>query len=202
MSAELVAHRASVSVRPHDDPDAMDDERPTIVDPNCVPAPWWRRLGRWLARLMRPVPSLPELPPIPSPVHAAPSAYSRAAMLEEVFHFLWRVELGSVRAVGRLALHILAVRSHGLDGATEAHVCFVLSRLQPDNDGTIALPGLRDRMMGVPNDAVDRALLQLEARGLIELLPALSHDDVRGRGAAIQHRTRGKLSRCVVREVP
>ncbi len=200
----IVMKRPPIAAVPSSAPPPAEDHRPTLFDPNCVPS-WWRRFGAWLGhagrslgRRMRPVIALPELPPLPPPTRGGTLVCANAVALEEVFHLLWRLGPEDVRAVGRLVHHILAARALGPEPLTDARVLFVLSRLWPDADGTVTLEQLRDRMAGFPRALLDDALLRLEAREEIALLPA-EENDVRGEGAALRHPTRGSLSRCALR---
>jgi hypothetical protein len=189
---------------PSSSPPAAEDQRLTLFDPHCVPsrwrrvAAWLRHAGRSLARLLQPVIALPMLPPLPPPKRSPTLVCANTASLEEVFHLLWRLDHEEVCAVGRVAHHVLAARALGPEPMTDAHVLFVLSRLWPDTDGTVMLERLRDRMSRLPRVVLDEALLRLEAREEIALLPA-DQNDLRGEGAALRHPTRGMLSRCAIR---
>jgi hypothetical protein len=190
-------------------PAPLEDQRPTLPDPSCVPpapeeaqAPWWRRVGLWLRQRLHPVPVAPDLPPLPPPFPPgtllSQESFVRLSMAEELLHLLWRFPPEHLRAVLRLGAHIVNVQALGPEAMLEAHVHFVLSRLRTDADGTISLARLRDRVVGYPRAAVDQALLRLEAQERITLFPAPGEVDVRSLAGALQHPTRGALTRCTV----
>ena len=164
---------------------ARSDDRTTTIDlsapvhhdePRGSIPPWWRRLGARLGalfRLRREQPALPPLPP-PSRSGTVVSQASRVGglLVEEMFHWLWRLDAQPLASIEALAAHVRAARAAGPSAFLEAHVRFVVSRELPGRDGTIRVSRLRDKLIGHPRHDVDRVLAHLAAEGLFDLMAA------------------------------
>jgi hypothetical protein len=164
---------------------ASSDNRATSIDlappvhhdePKEPKRPWWRRLGAWLVgcRWFRQSPRT--LPPLP-PQSRGGTLVSQASelsgpLLDEMFHWLWRLDEQRLESIEALSAHVRAARAGGPRAFLEEHVRFVLSREHPGRDGTIRISRLRDKLVGYARGDVDQALSQLAAEGVIELVAA------------------------------
>jgi hypothetical protein len=167
-------------------PDAApSDNRATNIDlappvhhdePTQPKRPWWRRLGAWVVARRWPRRAPLALPPLPPPSRGG-TLVSQASELsgplaDEMFLWLWRLDVQRLESIEALSAHVRAARAAGPRAFLEAHVRFVLSREHPGRDGTIRISRLRDKLFGYARGDVDRALSQLAAEGVIELVAA------------------------------
>jgi hypothetical protein len=112
-----------------------------------------------------------------------------------VHTLLWSLEPHELEETAKLIAYIGASRLAGPEARVEAQILHALMYIRPDECGAVGLAFFRGRLLGVARSAVDQALLRLEERGQVVLLPADLASRARQATAAIEHPSRGLLER-------
>jgi len=117
-----------------------------------------------------------------------PSRPTARALAELV----WRMDDADLDALSSHLERVVALRRLGPDAFAEARILDILASIAPDADEGASLSTLRAHAPELSRDALNRALLRLEARGLVALSPS---DGVPTRDA-LHDPKRGLLGRC------
>jgi hypothetical protein len=149
--------------------------------PDARPSGWARiraffeRFADWVSEAVREPRLSDRLPPIPVPRPASATQISAGAvardergelLLLEILRAPHTYQLGAVD----VARYGMALRRLGDDAYAEGVVHFVLSRIRPDRDGTVAITRLRDILCDMPFSGVlVPALRRLEGHGIVSL---------------------------------
>lgn len=126
---------------------------------------------------------------------ASSSASSRRLSQRALFEFVWSLDNASLESLGGHIERILAVRRLGPEAYAESRIVDLLDNLHATERGFsegIVISTLRGRIPEVTRAMFDHALLRLENRGVVELLPEDPGHD------GILDPVRGHLNRCVL----
>jgi hypothetical protein len=200
---------------------AEDDHRATVptgppvehVEQPRDVRPWWRRacsyvarpfVWLWRAAMEPPSPSSPLRLPPPPPVASARGTLLSAGEVadadrgERVLDDLFLLPPAYLRAAELVARYARVLRRDGAHAVLMGRVHLALSRMREQRGGAVvSLRSLRERLSEVNPRRLDRALLDLEAEGVLELLPPSVGAEVGG--PVLLDETRGALARIDVR---
>jgi hypothetical protein len=139
--------------------------------------------------------SAPKAARRPAHTLVSPLSPGRRAVVDEVHTLLWSFEPRELGETVKLIEHIVAARFAGPEGRVEAQIIYALMHIRADEDGAVGLAVLRGKLLGIARSAVDQALLRLEERCQVVLLPADPASGMRQPAAGLEHATRGLLER-------
>jgi len=144
----------------------------------------WGKLQKFVTGISRPR----SQPPVSS-------SSSRRLSQRAIFEIVWTLDNATLDALSSHIERIIAVRRLGPEAYAESRIVDLLDNLQATersaHDG-IGISMLRARIPEVARAMFDHALLRLENRGVVELLPdELGHD-------GIFDPVRGHLNRCIL----
>jgi hypothetical protein len=192
------AARLSWDVLPPPVP-AFDDSDDTSLDPpsdvapseetrSPVPSSLWGKLQKFVTGRSK----TRSQPPMSSPS-------SRRLSQRSIFELVWTLDNAALDALSSHIEHIIAVRRLGPEAYAESRVVDLLdAMLSTERGGSegIGISILRARVPEVARPMFDHALLRLENRGIVTLIP----DDPGHDG--IMDPVRGHLNRCVLLQLP
>jgi len=152
---------------------------------------WWqRRPWLWIAKLFG-----RRARSGPGPVQL------RGRTLDHVAPLLWEGTSDELVAITEVLARVRVAKMRGPGVFLEERILFFLERAEVAEDGSIGLAAVRAYVLDAYREDVDRALLHLEAKGRIDLLPPVAPASGVRRGApvgaCIDHPTRGPLERCI-----
>jgi hypothetical protein len=184
------AARLSWDVLPADIP-SFHDSSDLALDPPSDAAPSeetrssiWNKLQRFVTGISRPR----SQPPLSS---SSSCKLSQRA----IFELVWTLDNAALDALHSHIERIIAVRRLGPEAYAESRVVDLLDNMQGTERGAsegICISMLRARIPEVARGMFDHALLRLENRGIVALLPdELGHD-------GILDPVRGHLNRCIL----
>lgn len=144
----------------------------------------WGKLQKFVTGMSRPR----SQPPVSS--HSSRRLSQRA-----IFELVWTLDNAALDALSSHIARIIAVRRLGPEAYAESRIVDLLDNLQSTERGAsegMGISILRARIPEVTRAMFDHALLRLENRGIVELLPdELGHD-------GIFDPVRGHLNRCIL----
>jgi hypothetical protein len=139
------------------------------------------------------------LPPPPFPPRRVDAELSPTTRGEELLVDVWRVPPTYREA---LALVARVAAETPADIYLHRRVHFVLSRLRPDDNGSVLLYRLRVALADVPFSLLNKTLRELEESEDVGLLPGPESSDPRSSVYAISDVVRGSLVRVQLRSRP
>lgn len=168
------------------EPSTEPPSEPASSEENRSPLPSfiWGKLQKFVNGISKPRSQAP-----------VSSASSRILSQKALFEFVWTLDNATLDALSSLIERIIATRRLGPEAYAESRIVELLDNMMATERGTpdgIAIAILRARIPEVARPIFDHALLRLENRGVIALLP----DDPGHDG--IFDPVRGHLNRCIL----
>lgn len=163
-------------------PESPSDAAPSSRAP--VSSSLWGKIQKFVNGISRPR----SQPPVSS-------STSRRISQRTIFELVWTLDNAALDALNAHIEHIIAVRRLGPEAYAESRIVDMLDIMHATERGApdgIGISFLRARIPEVSRMMFDRALLRLEHRGIIALLP-----DEPGQDGIVDH-ARGHLNRCIL----
>ncbi len=169
---------------PDSTPEPTSDVAPSEESRAPISSSLWGKLQRFVNGISKPR----SQPPVSS-------SSSRRFSQRAIFELVWTLDNAALDSLAAHIEHIIAVRRLGPEAYAESRIVDVLDTLYAHERGTpdgIGISILRARIPEVTRTMFDQALVRLEHRGVIALLP-----DEPGQDGIFDH-VRGHLNRCML----
>ena len=165
-------------------PEPVSDAAPSEESRAPISSSLWGKLQRFVNGISKPR----SQPPVSS-------SSSRRFSQRAIFELVWTLDNAALDALSAHIEHIIAVRRLGPEAYAESRIVDVLDTLHGHEraaaDG-VCISILRARIPEVSRMMFDQALLRLELRGVVALLP-----DEHGQDGILEQ-SRGPLNRCIL----